>query len=114
MAVGRIVYHAGGKRSFFIDDRKVSEAAYRKRFPSKLDLNTGEAPFVACASCWPMTSEALSCTEGQVEAMNARNAKHGISTRYDATGLAHVPTRGDRAKLLKLEGFHDVQGGYGD
>ena len=114
MATGRIKYHSDGTRSFYIGDREVSEAAYHKRFPSKLKLGEAEAPFVACASCWPMTSEALSCTENQVAAMNARNARHGIATRYDRTGLAHVPTRGDRAKLLRLEGMHDVNGGYGD
>lgn len=80
-----------------------------KKASRVFDVPGGHPP-----GCWPMVSEALACHPSQAEAMNARNAKHGIGTRYDGKGFAHIPDRKDRAKLLKAEGFHDNHGGYGD
>jgi putative FmdB family regulatory protein len=72
------------------------------------------APGGPAPSCWPLVSEALACHPTQVEEMNARNAKHGIGTRYDKDGFAHIPDRADRKRLLRHEGFRDNHGGYGD
>lgn len=65
--------------------------------------------------CWPMVSEALAVHPDQVGEANARNKKHGVAARYeDGTGMCQIPDRNDRAKLLKLEGYHDKSAGYGD
>lgn len=69
----------------------------------------------SCSSrCWPMTSKALAVHPSQVKQANARNRKHGVSVVYDQTGTAHIPDRGERRRLLRLEGMHDHHGGYGD
>lgn len=66
-------------------------------------------------SGWPMTSQALAVHPSQVAEANERNRRHGLGTRYDpATGNAIIPDRTDRKRLLRLEGFHDKSGGYGD
>lgn len=74
-----------------------------------------QVPMAANPSIWNgFTSEALACDPSQVAEMNERNKKHGIGTRYDGEGMAHVPDRADRKKLMKLENVHDKSGGYGD
>lgn len=65
-------------------------------------------------TCWPMVSEALAVHPSQVATANARNKRHGVNVVYDKNGAAHIPDRGERKRLLKLEGFHDNNGGYGD
>lgn len=72
------------------------------------------SPLVAGASCWPMTSQALAVHPEQVGEANERNRVHGVGVQYDPTGLAHIPDRAERKKLLRLEGKHDNNGGYGD
>ncbi len=68
----------------------------------------------ATPSCWPMVSEALAVHPDQVEAARARAKRHGVSVEYMADGRAVLPDRNERRRLLRLEGFHDRQGGYGD
>lgn len=63
---------------------------------------------------YPMESDALACHPSQVEAMEARNKKHGIRVNYKPDGTAVIPDRGERRRLLRLEGMVDRAGGYGD
>lgn len=95
--------------AYFIDGNPVSEAAFNAQFPDHIIL-PGSNPIGHQPGCWPMESVALACHPKQVEAMNARNQKHGISTRYRADGTAVIPDRGDRKKLLRLERMHDNNG----
>lgn len=64
--------------------------------------------------CWPMVSEALAVHPKQVQEANERNRKHGVSVTYDRKGMAVIPDRNERRKLLRLEGFHDNNAGYSD
>jgi hypothetical protein len=57
---------------------------------------------------------ALAVSPKQVAEANARLKRHGIVGAYDPTGNIHVPDRANRKKLLRLEGMHDNNGGYGD
>lgn len=66
------------------------------------------APGGTPASGWPLVSSALGVHPRQVKAANERNRKHGVNVQYDPkTGRAHIPDRGERGKLLKLERMHD-------
>ena len=111
---GKVIYRnssSGATPAYFIDGVEVTKEEYDEAFPSKLEEGT---PFVSTAWHDPLSSFAFSCHRDQVAEMNARNKEHGIATRYDATGRAHVPSRTDRNKLMKLEGMHDNDGGYSD
>lgn len=77
-------------------------------------LAAAAPPDAPAKAGWPKESYALAVHPKQVGQANARNARHGIATRYRADGMAIVPTRADRKKLLKLEKMRDNSGGYGD
>ena len=62
----------------------------------------------------PQKSMALGCHPSQVEALNERNRKRGVSVTYDRFGRAVIPDRNERRKLLEVEHMHDNEGGYGD
>lgn len=96
---------------YFLDRAEVTKEEYDERFPSKLDTGM---PFVSTAWGEPLKSMALACHPEQVQAMNERNKEQGVKTRYDATGMAHIPTREDRNRLLRVEGKHDNDGSFGD
>lgn len=71
------------------------------------DLASGEAPGGTQTTGWPIRSKALAVHPKQVKAANVRNKQHGINVQYEANGTAVIPDRGERRKLLKLEGMHD-------
>jgi hypothetical protein len=102
---------------YFLNDIEVSQEEYEAAFPSKLDELLGGG--VECLpsqtpSCWPMVSRALAVHPAQVEEANARNKRMGSTVRYDQKGNAHLPDRGARRDLLRVEGYHDNSAGYGD
>lgn len=100
----------GRNPAYFRDGVVATKEEFDAAFPSK----PIGAPEVPSTSAWPMTSMALAVHPEQVAEANERNKVHGVGVRYDETGLAHLPDRAERKKLLKLEKFHDNQGGYGD
>ncbi len=60
-------------------------------------------------------SDALAVHPGQCELAEARNKLHGVNVAYDREdGRAIIPDRNERKKLLRLEKFHDNDGGYSD
>ena len=63
-----------------------------------------------------MSSDAMAVHPSQIEAIMARNKKHGVQgVSYDpADGRAILADRGARRDLMRLEGVHDNEGGYGD
>ena len=80
-----------------------------------LDLEAGYMGRSNTPECWPMKSEALACHPRQVEAIMARNKKHGITgVHYEKDGTCVISDRKARKELLALEGLHDNHGGYGD
>ncbi len=62
----------------------------------------------------PLVSMALGVHESQVDEANARAKRHGLGVVYDKSGRCHIPDRSTRKKLIKLERYHDNNGGYGD
>lgn len=109
---GRVVYASDGSETCYIGDQIVSREEFDARFPPK---PLGVPLQGHTSACWPMRSEALAVHPDQVAEGNARNKKAGVGARYEAgTGICVIPDRGDRKKLLKVEGLHDNHGGYGD
>ncbi len=107
----KIVYTMHG-RVFYLDGKEVTEAEFDAICPDhgvhlpELANNTPK--------CWPMVSQALAVHPKQVAAANARNKKHGVHVQYDQRGIAHIPDRGARRDLNRLEAMHDNDAGYGD
>ncbi len=114
MARTRIVY--GTKRRYFLDDREVTAEEFHAEVPTRIDdlLREGLAPGGHLPSCWPMKSMALGVHPKQVQEANERNKRNGVDVTYDRNGRAVIPDRNERKKLLRLEGFRDNNGGYGD
>lgn len=112
MARGRIEYRGTrGVKHYFIDGEEVTQDVYDARFPAK-EIGL---PMAAAPSIWQdHTSLALAVHPDQVAEATARNVRHGIRVTYDQEGTAQIPDRGERRKLLRLEGMHDNNGGYGD
>lgn len=113
----RVIYHGNGTQTFEIEGKEVSEEEYRRKTVSNLkSLWEGGPPLIGhTPSCWPMTSTALGVHPSQVKEAMERNKAHGITgVSYDEDGDAILSDRGARRDLMRLEGFHDRNGGYGD
>jgi hypothetical protein len=110
---GTVTYSRDGKTArFFLDGEEVTREQFDAAFPPKPDL---PGSFASCqGACWPQESVALAVHPDQVAEANERNKAHGVNVTYKADGTAVVPDRGERRRLLRLEGYHDKQGGYGD
>lgn len=100
-----------GQETYWIDGVEVDKEAFDLAFPNK---PLGDGPGGCNLGCWPMLSDALSVHPKQVEQANARNKKHGVNVEYRPDGKAVVPDRAARKRVLRLEKFHDNNGGYGD
>ena len=94
---------------FYIDGVQVTEAEFRAACPEREGM-----PASSSTSAWPMRSVALAVHREQVDEANRRNAAAGVNAHYEADGTCVINSRADRRKLLKLEGFKDKDGGYGD
>lgn len=97
---------------YFIDGKEVPKRTFYKHFPPQ--PLTGGVPFGHSSTCWPQVSEALAVHSSQVDKANARARKHGVGVHYDKDGRAHIESRAERKKLLRLEGMRDNEAGYGD
>jgi hypothetical protein len=79
------------------------------------ELAAGSEMGRSCTSaCWPMVSDALAVHPKQVQQARERAKRHGINVEYKSNGQVVIPDRAERRRLLRLEGFHDNSGGYGD
>jgi hypothetical protein len=105
-----------GRKHFFIDGEEVTEQAYYAASPDRFDelLAAAQAPGGHLPSCWPMKSDALAVHPKQIRAAMARNARYGVNVEYARDGRPILQDRGQRRELMKLEGVHDNEGGYGD
>jgi hypothetical protein len=113
----RVIYHNNGTQTFEVEGREVSEDEYRARTGSNLQsLFTGGPPMIGnTPSCWPMESEALAIHPSQIKEATERNKRNGITgVSYAPDGTAILADRGARRDLMRLEGLHDRNGGYGD
>lgn len=80
------------------------------------DLASRQPPRGHTSGCWPMKSDAMAVHPDDIPAALERNKRHGVAgVTYDPKdGRAILADRGARRDLMKLEGVHDKNGGYGD
>lgn len=89
--------------------------------PSKEEIAAlpieGQVGFATTAGAWnkPILSDALSCHPSQVAEFNQHAASAGIAgVHYRQDGTCEIHSRGARKQLMRLRGYHDRDGGYGD
>lgn len=96
---------------YFLDGQPVTKREYRKAIPEKEGV-----PMFATAinDAQPLRSDALAVHPDQIPDAIARNKKHGLTgMRYDRRGRPVFTDRGQRKKLMKIEGAHDRNSYYG-
>jgi hypothetical protein len=101
-----------GVERFFLSRAEVTEEEYRAVYPLP-EPGTG-VPGGPSASGWPLKSDALAVHPSQIAEANERNARAGCSVRYQEDGRAVIPDKGEYRKVLKIEGYHNRDGGYCD
>lgn len=102
----------GKKRpTYYLNGKRVSLKRLLERYPDALD-NFIPQLALGTSSGWPMVSDALAVHPKQVDQANARAKRHGIQVQYRPDGRPVIPDASNRYKLLKLEAFHDNNGGY--
>ena len=63
----------------------------------------------------PLVSEGIGCMKSQVPEMRAAIRKHGIKgVTVRDSGQLEITSRQGRKELLRMRGFHDADGGFGD
>lgn len=66
-------------------------------------------------ACWPQHAMSLDVHPAQIEAIMARNKRHGVQgVTYRRNGDCIVADRAAKRDLMALEGVHNKDGGYGD
>lgn len=78
---------------------------------------SGGAPMgtVAYTESDPLLSDGLGCMKAQVPEMRETIKKHNIQgVRVRNDGQLEITSRSGRAKLLKVRGLVDAEGGYSD
>lgn len=93
------------EKEYLLDGQRVSADAFLAAFPDN-EILPGQVPGGPSSSGWPMTCDALAVHPKQVAEANARNERHGISTRYLKNGRAVIPDAGDYKRLRRLEKVH--------
>ena len=112
---GRVLYNRDGTtKACFVDGKEVSREEFDRIFAPK-EGYLDEPPAGPSPSGWPMLSDALAVHPKQIQEVMDRNARHGLHVEYNTEdGRALLADRGQRRDLMRLEGFHDNEGGYGD
>ncbi len=108
--VGKIV---GWPQRYYLDGLLVTKEEFDAAFPPQ-DL---AGPPGGHATLWGrgLKSDALAVHPSQIPEVMARNKRHGLSIEYnESDGRPILKDRGQRRDLLKIEGVHDNDGGYGD
>lgn len=102
----------GDSTTYVIDNKEVTEAEYRERYPLP---EMGHGPFSAPSpGAWPMKSEAVAVHPNQIEEATVSAVNKGVQTDFDRQGRPIFRDRGHRRRYLRTYGFHDRDGGYGD
>lgn len=100
------------RRIYYLDGKRVTLKKLLLRYPDALAREgITQLRSVSC-SAWPIVSDALAVHPKQVQQANDRAKRHGIKVEYQRDGRPVIPDAQNRYKLLKLEGFHDNNGGY--
>ncbi len=104
-------YHRNGTVSHEIDGLPATQEEVDAAFPPK---RIGVPLQSQTSAAWPIKSDALAVHPRQIKKVMERNRKHGLHVEYAKDGRPILADRGQRRELMKIEGAHDQQGGFGD
>lgn len=108
---GRIIGH-GEKTRYLLDGEEVTKEVFDLAFPDKKIADNGECSLTGWAR--PIKSDAMAVHPEQIGEVIDRNRKHGLHIEYLPDGRPKLTSREQRKQLMRIEGFHDNNGGYGD
>ncbi len=111
--LGKISGH-GAKTRYYLDGKEVTKEEFDLAVPDAPKAQEGAAPG---NRPWtrPILSDALAVHPDQVDEVMARNREHGLEIEYEREfGRPILKDRDQRRRLMKIEGVHDRNGGYGD
>jgi hypothetical protein len=111
--------HVGSGRTekWYIDGKEVAASLYEAKMQEAIDGLPKIAEGVKGTSLtgWtPYYSEALAYHPKQIAQARDFLASRGVPTEIDAKGRPRMDSREHRKQIMKLNGFHDNDGGYGD
>lgn len=111
----RIIFGEHGKPNrYYLDGQEVTSEQFYEAHPPQ-EIRAGDDMLVAANWKHPVESDALAVHPKQIKEVMARNEKHGLNIGYRPDdGRPILENREQRRKLMKIEGCHDNNGGYGD
>jgi hypothetical protein len=100
----------GDKTTYYLDNKKVSEKAYRKRYP----LPPMEGGVMGYTGGWPMMSDAMAVHPSLIAEAERDAAAKGVPTEFTKDGRPILRDREHRKRFMMSQGFFDRSAGYGD
>ena len=104
-------YGRDGSRVCTIDGRVVTQAEFDAAVPAK-PLQVGCAFHTPGA--WPLVSNALGVHRSQVGEAFEHARKNGVPTEFTADGKVILRDRNHRKAYMRMQGYFDRDGTYGD
>lgn len=108
---GRII-GSGEKTRYLLNGKEVTKAEFDRAFPDKKMAANGECSLLGWHK--PIASEAMAVHPEQIGEVMERNKKHGVHIEYLPDGCPKLTSREQRRQLMRIEGYHDNNGGFGD
>ena len=99
------------KHKLILNGREVTPEEFHKDGP----VGGRGIPMVsrAYSDAKPLISEALGCLPNQIPEMKETLEKHSIQgVKVNPSGSLSITSKAGRAKLMKVKGQHDGDGGY--
>jgi hypothetical protein len=94
---------------YFIDGREVSKSEADASFP---DQPLG--PCNTATGVKPKLSDALAVHPDQVQEATEHAKRHGVPTEFTQDGRPIIRSRRHQKELIKVYGYRNKDGGYGD
>lgn len=106
-----IIRWRGEQKVYFLDGREVTEEEFHRALPPVKDDGRGEGnrPWSR-----PIHSEGAAVHPDQIPEAVEDAKRCGVPTEFDSIGCPIFTSRKHRRDYLKVYGFHDRNGGYGD
>lgn len=115
MAVMFRITGSGERERYYYFGREITRAEYDRLIEEHRPPEVGGGERGSSLVGWkPYYSETMAYNPRQIPEAKAFLEKHGLPTVIDATGRPLMQSREHRKKLMKLQRYHDNDGGYGD
>lgn len=111
MAKYTVTYDRDGNATYRIDGVVVTKKQYDKALPS----HPIEVPLEAHKpDAWPIVSKALGVHPRQIPEAIEHARRNGVPTEFTSEGRPILRDRAHRKAYLRMQGYHDRDGTYGD